>query len=61
MLTFDARTRPWRVSRKSGRTIYAMAGEIPSDRDVLIGMMDTEALAACAVADHNARLKSVTP
>ena len=61
MLTFDARTRPWRVGRKLGRTIYAMAGEFPSDRDVLIGMMDTEALAACAVADHNVRLKAAAP
>ena len=60
MLTFDARTRPWRVGRKSGRTIYAMVGEIPSDRDVLIGMMDTIAIATCAVATHNAQLEDGT-
>lgn len=37
---------PWRVGLTVGRTVYA--------GDVLIGMFDTAALAARAVADHNA-------
>lgn len=46
----------WRVGRKVGRTIYAQVGPEPSDDDVLIGMMDTEPLARCAVDAHNASL-----
>lgn len=52
----DWRTRPWRVGRSIGRTVYAMVGEIPSKRDVVIGMMDSRELAERAVADHNAAL-----
>lgn len=44
----------WRVGRKVGRTIYAQAGDEPSDDDVLIGVMDTPDLAAIAVLHHNA-------
>lgn len=32
----------WRQGRKVGRTIYKMLGEKPSDRDILIGIMDHE-------------------
>ena len=39
---------PWGVDRHGGRTVYA--------GDVLIGKFDTRALAARAVADHNAAL-----
>lgn len=45
--------RPWRTGRKVGRTIYAMAGDTPSDDDTLIGLMDTRSLAAAVVAAHN--------
>lgn len=42
---------PWRVGRKVGRTIYAQSDD---DLDgVLIGVMDTDDLAARVVADHN--------
>lgn len=43
----------WRTGRKVGRTIYAMVDVEPTDHDALIGMMDTAALAAEAVAAHN--------
>jgi len=43
----------WRVGRKVGRTIYAVVGKEPSDEDVLIGVMDTPALALEAVTWHN--------
>lgn len=46
----------WRTGRKVGRTIYLLVdryGESPSDNDVLIGVMDTPALAAEAVRAHN--------
>jgi hypothetical protein len=46
----------WRVGRKVGRTIYAQIGPEPSDDDVLIGVMDTSALAEDAVQAHNAQL-----
>jgi hypothetical protein len=41
----------WRVGRSVGRTIYACG---PDGDDVLIGMLDTPALAADAVRTHNA-------
>ena len=46
---------PWRVGRTAGRTIYAMVGAVPSDDDVLIGMMDTAELAGEACVAHNHR------
>jgi hypothetical protein len=49
--------RPWRVGRKVGRTVYAVIGEIASDSDPLIGVMDTWALAEEAVEAHNARIR----
>lgn len=45
----------WRTGRKVRRTIYAQIGSEPSDDDVLIGVMDTPALAENAVASHNLR------
>lgn len=56
-MTSWANERPWRVGRKIGRTIYAVVGDKPSDTDVLIGMMDSRALAAEAVGAHNERLR----
>jgi hypothetical protein len=47
---------PWRTGRKVGRTIYAQISAKPSDHDVLIGVMDTRALARSAVEGHNASL-----
>lgn len=51
-LGFAARVR-WRTGWSAGRTIYAMSGAEPSDRDRLIGMMDTPELAAAACFAHN--------
>jgi hypothetical protein len=49
---------PWRWGRKVGRTIYAQLGPEPSDDDTLIGTMDTDVLAAVAVAAHNLVLRN---
>jgi hypothetical protein len=49
----ELRALPWRTGRKVGRTIYAVVGKEPSDRDVLIGMMDSALLAADVVMAHN--------
>ncbi len=46
----------WRTGRKVGRTIYAQLGSQASDDDVLIGVMDTIALAMGVVAAHNTNL-----
>ena len=43
----------WRVGRRVGRTIYAQYGSEPSDKDLLIGVMDTPELAKAAVDAHN--------
>lgn len=43
----------WRVGRHVGRTVYAMIGSAPSGEDVLIGVMDTPALADAVVTAHN--------
>jgi hypothetical protein len=55
----------WRTGRKVGRTIYAQPGAEPSDEDLLIGVMDTPALAREAVEAHNearlARLSAELP
>lgn len=45
----------WRVGRKVGRTIYAV-GFNGLDHDLLVGVMDTPALATEAVRAHNLRL-----
>jgi hypothetical protein len=44
---------PWRVGRSVGRTIYAVTGPEATKTDILIGMMDTRALAAEVVDAHN--------
>ena len=44
----------WRTGRKVGRTIYALAGDEPSDSDALIGVMDTPELARQAADAVNA-------
>ena len=48
--------KPWRVGRSVGRTIYALVEDEPTDHDLLIGVMDTRALAEAAVRAHNAEL-----
>lgn len=52
---------PWRVGRSQGRTIYAVVSRTAGAGDLLIGCMDTRALAAEAVAAHNARLGWTDP
>lgn len=52
---------PWRVGRRKGRTIYAVVSRTASDEDLLIGLMDTRALAAEAVDAHNTRLGWTDP
>lgn len=47
----------WRVGRSVGRTIYAVLEEPAVAGDVLIGLMDSSALAAAAVRDHNEALE----
>jgi hypothetical protein len=46
-------TSPWRVGRSLGRSVYARVGD-DLDGDVFVGLMETRALAAQVVADHNA-------
>ena len=46
----------WRTGRKVGRTVYAVVGLVPTDHDLLIGVMDTKALAQAAVAGHNSQI-----
>lgn len=48
--------RRWRTGRKVGRTIYAQLHPEASDEDELIGVMDTDSLAAEAVESHNSHL-----
>lgn len=48
----------WRVGRKVGRTIYVQLGEEPSDRDILIGLMDTPEIAELACRGVNQLLKA---
>lgn len=51
---------PWRrtfgVNGEDGRTLRAITGPEPDGLDPVIGSMDTPALAAEAVAAHNASL-----
>ena len=46
----------WRTGRRVGRTIYCMVGVVATDKDELIGMMDSRSLAEAAVRGHNAEL-----
>ena len=53
MFSIGLLNRPWRQGRKVGRNIYAQLGEAADDRDVIIGQMDSEWLAADIVVRHN--------
>jgi hypothetical protein len=44
----------WRQGRRVGRTVYLQAGPEPSGDDLLIGLMDTPALARRVVDAVNA-------
>ncbi len=55
-MTLDLAALPWRIGRSVGRTIYAVVGEDASKDDVLVGMMDTPALAIEVVMAHNGSL-----
>jgi hypothetical protein len=46
----------WRTGRHVGRTIYIQLGPEPSHDDLLIGTMDTTALAELVVRAVNAEL-----
>lgn len=48
----------YRTGRKVGRTIYAQCGPEPSDRDQLIGLMDSPELAAFAVDAMNLAVRA---
>lgn len=52
-MTGDALLMRWRTGRKLGRTVYAQAGTEPADDDVLLGLMDTPALARETCEAHN--------
>lgn len=54
--SLDPAKLPWRAGRKVGRTVYAQIGAEASDDDILIGLFDTEELAAEAVQAHNRAL-----
>lgn len=47
----------WRTGRKLKRTIYVMLRDEPSDKDILLGMMDSGSVAAMIVKEHNTNLK----
>lgn len=49
-------SKPWRVGRKVGRTIYAQISDVPTDDDPLIGVMDNHIFAADVVSAHNSVL-----
>lgn len=52
----EAAGRPWRVDRKSPRTIYAThegGGSNAGAEDIMIGVMDSEEIAQNAVEAHN--------
>jgi hypothetical protein len=46
----------WRTGRHVHRTVYAVVGSMPGDTDMLIGLMDTRALAEAAVKGHNLQM-----
>lgn len=50
----------WRTGTSLGRTIYAQIGPAPSKADVLLGMMDTRALAELVVSEHNRGLDAAS-
>lgn len=47
---------PWRTGQKLGRTIYAQAGDEPTETDEFLGMMESPELAQRVVDLHNADL-----
>lgn len=51
-------TTYYRTGRHVGRTIYRQVSDRPSDRDELVGMMDTPELAAQVVDALNRSLRS---
>lgn len=51
MIKATTYTVKWRVGKKLGRTIYAITGD--DHGDVLLGMMETRALAEYIVERHN--------
>lgn len=57
----NAQACPWRSGRSVGRTIYAVYTDpvTGEEASTLIGVMDTPALAAEAVAAHNDRRRRV--
>lgn len=61
MSTEHFRTKPWRVGRKLGRTIYVADGEDDTGCASLLGMMETEDIARYVVDLHNRTLGMVTP
>ena len=54
-------SKPWRVGRKLGRTVYAQVGREPSDTDYLVGLMESRELAQEVVAAHNYKLLTERP
>ncbi len=60
-MTADLTMLMWRIGRSVGRTVYAVVGEDASKDDVLIGCMDTPALATEVVMAHNTRLRRRLP
>jgi hypothetical protein len=52
----DTINRRWRVGRSLGRTIYLQAGDHPTKRDILLGLMETRELAMYIVTLHNRRV-----
>lgn len=47
----------WRQGRRVGRCIHAMTAPVPSEEDVLIGVMDSPHLSQHIVEIHNAALR----
>ena len=54
---FDVKA--FRTGRKLGRTVYAMASVVPSDEDVLVGVMETPYMASVVVDLLNLRLETL--
>lgn len=45
----------WRVGSK-GRSLYAITGDAPSDRDIFLGLMEDRSIAKYIVEQHNLSL-----
>lgn len=59
MTTEELLAVPWRAGRSQPRNIYARTGGDDWRADLLIGHMDTPALAAEAIECHNARVAAM--